>query len=248
MMLISTGPPGEPCQLYAEIVADDTYSANLQVRIDGFRMICNQAHLPQLVHIDAASQVHLQGRPTGFLASPTESVLVISTDTQKLLTVTFNTTKTKSPKKGKDKPNIRAKKTRDAAKDTQHQPPLVPEIPSATITVVDICRHDLGKLIRCSSPLLSDSFSFKTKIGFSNLTFSPDGQWLAYVCPTSENTSFIRMRHWRSKEPSINVTSGLFQDSFPCFSRMGNYLYFLSCREFEPVVDALQVGVVLRLD
>ena len=42
--------------------------------------------------------------------------------------------------------------------------------------------------------------------------------------------------------PSFDVTNGLFLDSCPCFSHTGNYLYFLSCRDFEPVRDTVQVG------
>ncbi|GIX05777.1 MAG: tricorn protease [Candidatus Poribacteria bacterium] len=70
-------------------------------------------------------------------------------------------------------------------------------------------------------------------------SWSPDGQWIAYGIRTGDHVSQIRIVHVESGEIH-EVTHREFFDFSPTWDPDGNYLYFLSYREFNPVYDALQ--------
>jgi tricorn protease len=80
-----------------------------------------------------------------------------------------------------------------------------------------------------------------------DLAFSPDGRWLAYSCavqPDSEaaaspDTAIVRIVKVKSGAVH-DVTPLLRVDSHPAWDPEGNYLYFISTRDFNPVYDALQ--------
>lgn len=222
-MLITTGQPGGPCRIFAEVPADNTFSANLQVcqwtPPDTTKKNCDS--LPRFLHfsslqeveIKAPSDTHLVGHPIFVAASPTEAVLAIATDTLKLLLVVFADDPLaaprhhQSPSRGSRRPGPQT--------ETEKPQDDHARVPPATVFVVDICRHDAGMI---SSPAVelegllepcSEQYSKSVSIsclgltsplpGFSDLTWSPDGQWLAYVSATSENTSVIKLRHWQSR-------------------------------------------------
>jgi len=71
-----------------------------------------------------------------------------------------------------------------------------------------------------------------------DLSFSPDGRWLAYACPTGQHTQAIRIVRLDSGEVH-EVTSPVLQDSEPAWDPKGRWLYFISARIFDPVYDAL---------
>lgn len=72
----------------------------------------------------------------------------------------------------------------------------------------------------------------------SNLDWSPDGRWLAYTYPTSVENTELRIYDTKTGK-SHKVTTGDFRDNQCAFDPEGNYLYFLSYCEFDPVYDNL---------
>lgn len=71
------------------------------------------------------------------------------------------------------------------------------------------------------------------------LSWSPDGNWLAYKFDTSSQTSAIKLCDMRTGETHF-VTEPVMWDFAPSFDPEGKYLYFLSKRTFNPVSDSLQ--------
>ena len=80
-----------------------------------------------------------------------------------------------------------------------------------------------------------------------DLAFSPDGRWLAYCCAVSPDeattanpeTSIVRIAKVKSGAVH-DATSLLRVDRAPAWDPDGNYLYFISTRDFNPIYDALQ--------
>ncbi len=74
----------------------------------------------------------------------------------------------------------------------------------------------------------------------TDLAFSPDGRWLAYVWwPGGDNSAVIRVVKCKSGS-IIDVTPRMRVDESPAWDPEGKYLYFVSTRDFDPVYDALQ--------
>jgi tricorn protease len=81
----------------------------------------------------------------------------------------------------------------------------------------------------------------------ADLAFSPDGRWLAYClavqtdpgATANSDTSIIRIAKVKSGAVH-DVTPLLRDDRSPAWDPDGNYLYFISTRDFNPVYDALQ--------
>ncbi|MBI4803294.1 MAG: PDZ domain-containing protein [Elusimicrobia bacterium] len=76
-------------------------------------------------------------------------------------------------------------------------------------------------------------------VGSIGFNWSPDGGWLAYDLAVSARTSEIRLYELASGK-SRSVTRPVLRDSEPAFDPGGKYLYFISCRDFDPVYDQLQ--------
>jgi tricorn protease len=72
----------------------------------------------------------------------------------------------------------------------------------------------------------------------SDLAFSPDGRYIAYVWWPAHGTSIIRVAKVRSGKVH-DVTPPLRTDQSPAWDPEGKYLYFISSRDFNPVYDAL---------
>ncbi|MBC5809417.1 MAG: PDZ domain-containing protein [Candidatus Eremiobacteraeota bacterium] len=79
-----------------------------------------------------------------------------------------------------------------------------------------------------------------------DLAFSPDGRWLAYCTAVSvggvaanADTAIIRIAKVKSGAVH-DVTPLMREDRAPAWDPDGNYLYFISTRDFNPVYDALQ--------
>ena len=74
----------------------------------------------------------------------------------------------------------------------------------------------------------------------TDLAFSPDGRWLAYVWwPGGDNSAIVRVVKCKSGAIA-DVTTQLRVDQTPAWDPEGKYLYFISTRDFDPVYDALQ--------
>jgi tricorn protease len=72
---------------------------------------------------------------------------------------------------------------------------------------------------------------------FTGLSWSPDGQWLAYISP-AENT-FGRVKLYRVSEgKSAFVTTDRYDSDSPTWSADGQWLYFLSDRNLQSVVPS----------
>jgi tricorn protease len=76
-----------------------------------------------------------------------------------------------------------------------------------------------------------DQFS---RIG--SASWSPDGLWLAFALSVNRQDSQIMIWGWEERT-AVAVTSAPFRDWSPDFDPEGRYLYFLSCRDFDPVRD-----------
>ena len=99
-------------------------------------------------------------------------------------------------------------------------------------------RHELWllDLDRGQAPRLLDR-SVGERI--EDLTFSPDGRWLAYVWSPKARTTIVRVADCENGA-IVDATSALREDRSPAWDPEGNHLYFLSTRDFHPVYDALQ--------
>lgn len=84
----------------------------------------------------------------------------------------------------------------------------------------------------------------------AGVDWSPDGRWLAYGYGATDKTTAIRL--YRLADPDAadeaarqsaiyTVTRPVLHDVNPAFDPAGNYLYFLSYREFNPVYDGLHL-------
>ncbi len=77
----------------------------------------------------------------------------------------------------------------------------------------------------------------------TDLAFSPDGRWLAYVWwPGGDNTAIVRIVKCKSGK-TYDVTPRMRVDQSPAWDPEGKYLYFISTRDFDPVYDALQFNL-----
>ena len=77
----------------------------------------------------------------------------------------------------------------------------------------------------------------------TDLAFSPDGRWLAYVWwPGNDNAAIVRIAKCKSGK-IYDVTPRMRIDESPAWDPQGRYLYFISTRDFDPVYDALQFNL-----
>jgi len=77
----------------------------------------------------------------------------------------------------------------------------------------------------------------------TDLAFSPDGRWLAYVWwPGGDNAAIVRIVKCKSGK-ICDVTPRMRVDESPAWDPEGKYLYFISTRDFDPVYDALQFNL-----
>jgi tricorn protease len=78
-----------------------------------------------------------------------------------------------------------------------------------------------------------------TTVPPTDLTWSPDGRWIAYTMPTSLETSEIRVADVADGKARA-VTRPVLRDHRPAWDPDGRYLYFLGQRDLDPVPDELQ--------
>src|SRR5579859_4431759 len=71
------------------------------------------------------------------------------------------------------------------------------------------------------------------------MDWSPDGRWLAYGFPFSNQQTAIKLCRLETGETHV-ITEPVFDDVSPSFDPEGKYLYFLGHRILNPVYDHLQ--------
>ncbi len=98
-------------------------------------------------------------------------------------------------------------------------------------------RYELSLLDLESGEIRTIDRSPARRIG--DLAFSPDGRFLAYSWSPVNGTSIIRIAKVKSGRVH-DVTPALREDRSPVWDPEGQYLYFISTRDFNPVYDALQ--------
>jgi tricorn protease len=67
--------------------------------------------------------------------------------------------------------------------------------------------------------------------------WSPDGKWAAYAFQETPHVGVIRLCEIGTGKKR-RATTPVLSDFAPAFDPEGKYLYFLSCREFDPVYDS----------
>jgi len=97
-----------------------------------------------------------------------------------------------------------------------------------------IINYDTGKAVTI------DQNKFGT---LNDYNWSPDGRWLAYAIDINRKMGLIRI-YDTVKKTKHDVTEPVLQDYSPCFDPDGKYLYFLSTRTFEPMMDTVQFDFI----
>ncbi|GGS76513.1 tricorn protease [Planobispora rosea] len=75
-----------------------------------------------------------------------------------------------------------------------------------------------------------------------DVTWSPDGRWLAYACHDTAQTMAIKLYRVETGE-AFPATRPVLWDTCPAFDPAGRYLYFIGQRVFNPVYDELQFAL-----
>jgi tricorn protease len=132
----------------------------------------------------------------------------------------------------------------DAAKNPENLPflnigrPIELE-PSPRKPVIAMTNHRF-ELILVNLKSRKRSVLDKSKYNrISGITWSRDGEWIAYSFWNSERTSCIKLCNVAQKKTYF-ITKPILQDFSPSFDPDGRFLYFLSNREFDPVYDSMQ--------
>ena len=117
--------------------------------------------------------------------------------------------------------------------------------PTADVVAVSNHRHEL--LIVDLDERRARTIDRSPASHVRDLAFSPDGRWIAYSCAVppdamstaNADTAIVRIAKMKSGAVH-DVTPLLRVDRGPAWDPEGNYLYFISTRDFNPVYDALQ--------
>jgi tricorn protease len=118
---------------------------------------------------------------------------------------------------------------------------------SPTASIVAIANHRQELLLVDLEERRVRAIDTSPASRMSGLAFSPDGRYIAYACATkpensasaNADTSIVRIAKVKSGAVH-DVTPLLRVDRSPAWDPEGNYLYFISTRDFNPVYDALQ--------
>lgn len=98
-------------------------------------------------------------------------------------------------------------------------------------------RHELIIVdLKARKPKVVDTSSYSR---ITDITWSPDGMWIAYSYWDTIHTSCIKLYSIEQRKIYRATRTVLF-DFCPSFDPDGKYLYFLSNRHFDPVYDTMQ--------
>ena len=95
---------------------------------------------------------------------------------------------------------------------------------------VDVASGEVVKVDRAEVEPMDVSLEVKP---ISDFSWSPDGRWLAYSKIGLDHVSNIYL-YSLAGASAHNISSGLFNDFGPVFSRDGEHLFFVSNRRFDP--------------
>jgi tricorn protease len=79
-----------------------------------------------------------------------------------------------------------------------------------------------------------------------DISWSPDGNWLVYSKKLSVHIQALFLYHLKTGEV-YELTKPYLHDFSPAWDPAGKYIYFLSCRTFEPVDDNLHFNLSFPL-
>lgn len=108
------------------------------------------------------------------------------------------------------------------------------------IWLLDLQTREL-RLIDRNYYLKNDEFSWE----MSDYSWSPDGRWIAFS-KTAENRNNVIYLYDTLKNKKYSLTDDFFDNYNPVFDPEGNFLFFLSNRNFEILVDYLEDNHVLN--
>ena len=81
----------------------------------------------------------------------------------------------------------------------------------------------------------------------TDYTWSPKGNYLAFTLPEQSGTTSIYV--WSSKDNQLHrVTNKTFNESNPAWDPQGNYLFYLSTREFAPLISNVEFNYAANKD
>jgi tricorn protease len=80
---------------------------------------------------------------------------------------------------------------------------------------------------------------------FSDYTWSPDSQWIAYAKVEEERLTIINLYSLEKKE-TVEVTDGWYSSTDPTFSSDGKFLYFVSRRSFTPTYGQVEWNYIYQ--
>ncbi|NTW01294.1 MAG: peptidase, partial [Oscillochloris sp.] len=109
--------------------------------------------------------------------------------------------------------------------------------PKADLAVITNQRHELLLVDLEAATLRTLDHSPHGRI--NGAAWSPDGRWLAYSYPDTRRTSVIRICEVASGA-TYTATNTLLYDTMPAWDPDGSFLYFIGCRDFDPVRDQAQ--------
>lgn len=97
-----------------------------------------------------------------------------------------------------------------------------------------------GELFHVDLTAKKAHFIEKSSFGMmGNPNWSPDGKWIVYDFPVSQQLRAIKLCELKTLETHL-ITRPVLEDYSPSFDSEGKYIYFLSKRTYTPYPDALQ--------
>ena len=100
---------------------------------------------------------------------------------------------------------------------------------SGALRMVDVATGAVRELDRSANRAIRD------------YRFSPDGRWIAWVRPLENGNGQVVLRAVSGGD-TVAIGDGMTNDSNPRWDPAGAYLYFLSDRHIDPVMDALDLN------
>ncbi len=91
-----------------------------------------------------------------------------------------------------------------------------------TLYYVDINTKEVKEVVHCDDGEIRD------------YNWSPDSRWIAYAFPTKQEMEGVWI-YSLENDTAQEVTDGWYSADSPVFSSNGNYLFFVSARDFKPV-------------
>ena len=108
------------------------------------------------------------------------------------------------------------------------------------IFVLDVATKKLTKIDE-SNQLKNDEFYWEV----SDYNWSPDSKWVCYSLVQYNRNSQIFIYNLEA-EKKYAVTDDFFDNLYPCFDQNGDYLYFVSSRNFDILMDFYEDDHTIR--